>query len=112
MKLTEGEKLFIVRRRAGHNQYEMSILYGVCESVYSRWELDKTKRTRDIGVVGFDLKCNGLKGFERCVILRRRDGMTQNTLAALIGVDRVWVNRMETGKENWEKLKEYWDNVE
>ena len=106
MKLTEGEKHFINRRRLGINQADMASFYGVCESVYNRWELGKIEPKQNI------TKIRGLNDYEYCGVLRRRKGMTQTQVASKIGCTRVWVNRMELGKENWGKLKEYWDNAE
>lgn len=45
---------------------------------------------------------------EWCRVLRWRAGKTQREVAAELDVSRSWVNQMERGLENCDRLLEYW----
>lgn len=52
-----------------------------------------------------------LSDAERCLIYRRRLGITQQEVANSLGISRFWVNAMERGRENCARLIEFWKNA-
>lgn len=50
-----------------------------------------------------------LKEYEVFLILRRRNGMTQQELADKLGVTRYWLSKMEAGTVNCDRLREFWN---
>lgn len=45
---------------------------------------------------------------ERCILYRRRAGMTRTDLAHELGCSRYWVGQMELGAVNPQRLLDYW----
>lgn len=52
-----------------------------------------------------------LSDAERCLIYRRRLGVTQQEVANALKVSRFWVNAMERGRENCARLTEFWESA-
>lgn len=50
-----------------------------------------------------------LQAHELCFIKRRRENMTQQQCADLIGVARYWLMLMETGKAPSDRLEAFWN---
>lgn len=105
MRITDAEALYVYRRRLGLNQAEMARKLGLKEWLYVEYENDK----RDVPK-GLVRKMHKLSELEEFVLMRRRDNMTQEDLAAELGFTRVWINYMESGSRNPEALREYWRN--
>lgn len=99
---TRGESLFIARRRKGLNQIDAAAARGVHPDVYRAWETDQRTHDQPYQRLG------ALQLNEVCVVVRRRAKKTQREVAKALGCTRVWVNRMETGMEPAERLREYW----
>ena len=100
--LTRGEALLIHRRRTGLTQVEMAASLNVTRNTYGDME-------RDLVVKDINKRWMGdLTEPERCLIWRRRIGMTIPKIADEIGRSRYWVNLMEQGKVPHAELYEYW----
>lgn len=101
MHLTTTEKLFLARRRLEETQAEAACRYNVPISRYISWEK---------GNLPFPGRAPRItaRQHEWCVIMRIRSGKTQRKVAEEIGLTRMWVRNMETGKINCDRLLEYW----
>lgn len=102
-KVTDGDQLLVRRMRNGETQGQAADRLGVSRRLYGEWERDKVKPPRravpDITI---------FHTHERCLLLRRKAGLTQEDVAHAIGACRYWVNQMEQGKAPVEALREYW----
>lgn len=103
--LTIGERLLIARRRQGESQEAAGRRYGMHRNFYGRVERDADRAPAavtppELGILTED---------ERCLILRRRAGRTQEDCAQEIGVTRFWFNQMETGRVSSETLARFWE---
>lgn len=102
-RLTAGETLLLARRRSGESQEKCAQRYGITRNSYGKLERDDETYTNiKIPVL------NELTDAEKCLILRRRSGLTQDECAEKIGVTRFWFNRMEVGKVDVSSLVAYW----
>lgn len=118
-KLSVGEQLYLSRRRIGETHVQAAKRWGVCPEVYLNWEIDRPGRLRpDIDKLP-QLTPNPA---ESCVLARRRwnnkfglirkHRIDQGKLAAILGVSRLWICRMECGREDCSRLLDYWsDNL-
>lgn len=103
---TPAEVLFTWRKRRGLNQAEMAAENGVSRVRWCRWETDKEEPAVKLP------KNFTLTDQEKCVLLRRRSGLSQEEIGLKVGASRFWVNQMETAKGvSPEKLVEYWKKV-
>ena len=100
--LTDGEQLFLRRRREGWNQAQAAAHMQVTIDQYRLKEHDELKIDSPLWPEP--------TGAEKCVIYRRRAGMTQKDVAAAIGRSRLWVNRMERGLEDATPLVCFWES--
>jgi len=103
MHLTEAERFLVYRRRRGFNQDKAAKQAGVRSHIVVKWEngtlaIPKSKRP----------KLGALKPYEKCFVLRRRKGISQEKLGAMIGRCRAWVALMETGQEPYGELAKFW----
>lgn len=101
MKLTNGERLLILRRRQGRSQIEAAKNIGVTLYNYRAFEADKTT-TRE------GLPVGRLANHERCFLLRKRAGLSQQKLAARLGITPTWLVEIEHGRQSIAKLAAYW----
>lgn len=91
MKLSDGEKLTLLRRRKGTSQSFEAKTFGVTQAMYSLWESDKHPfREAQIARV-VPTK------YEECFILRRRAGLTQVSAAQALGVPVTEIIAVERG---------------
>lgn len=102
--LTFGEKLLISRRRSEQSQEQAARSLGVSRNVYGKLERDEEVPNRTFPVMVVE----ELTKEEKCLILRRRAGLTQEECAEEIGVTRFWFNQMETGKVCCQSLANFW----
>ena len=101
-RLTDGEHLFISRRREGLSQTAMAEQLGMTRNNYG--EIERSENA------GFKIKpIRNLKAHEKCVLYRRRCEKTQQDIADELGVSRYWLNRMEVGIEDCTTLVNYWE---
>lgn len=54
------------------------------------------------------LEWSDLHDYEKCVVHRRRAGMTLKKLAKKLKLSKLWVNSMELGRVPCAPLTEYW----
>lgn len=111
--LTAGECLFLNRRREGLNQDEKAEIFRMSRHMYAAIERDEISSNSAscwaIPRSALSLR-GGVKDHERCVILRRRAGPShrQRDVATVLGVSRLWINKMETGQEDCTRLLSHW----
>jgi len=104
MRTTQVDRLFIYRKRRGESQGTVAKRFRVTIRKYVAWE----NGTVDIPM-RYRKKVGALKPFERCVLLRRRNGWTQQWVATCMGCTRVWLGLMENGKAPSKALEEWWN---
>jgi transcriptional regulator with XRE-family HTH domain len=100
--LKNSETLLIDRRRRGENQTQAAKRWRVSQTLYSLWE--RNKHT-DIPRVG---NLEPLKNYEKALLKRKRENLTQAQLAKRLGCSDEWLKRMEKDKANGKLLFEYW----
>ena len=105
-RLTAGETLLLARRRSGESQEKCADGYGLTRNSYGKFERDEETHT-NIKIP----ELNELTDAEKCLILRRRSGLTQDECAEKIGITRFWFNRMEVGKADASSLVAYWNAI-
>lgn len=105
MSITQAERLYFDRRRQGETQKAAAEQYGISYRKYLRCErgLDALSRW---GIQPPPL--GRLRPHERCILARRRAGLTQEQIAKAIGRCRRLVIMMERGEIPCTKLEEYW----
>tara|TARA_R110000782_G_C14819205_1_gene413780 strand:- start:6875 stop:7231 length:357 start_codon:yes stop_codon:yes gene_type:complete len=102
--LTDGERLYIVRRRKKRTQKEAAALYGVSRVTYNRWENGLAPGPTEA--------LTSLFPYERCLINRRRSGSSQGALSNRLKISRNWLNQMENGNIDCKPLIDYWEPKE
>lgn len=100
--MTYAERLVLHRRRLGMNQDE----YAAMQGVGWRDVMDAEHGRKNLGPVA--LVPSKPLPHEWCFLQRRRRGLRQSEVAVLVGCSRPWLNRMEKGLEDCEKLVGYW----
>lgn len=116
-KLSTGEQLYLFRRRAGESLESAAKRWGVCREVYLNWERDCPGRLRPNLSKLPQLVPNA---GESCALARKRwnrklglgakDKIDQSVLSQILGVSRLWICRMERGREDCSRLVDYWSN--
>lgn len=101
MKLTNGERLLILRRRRGRSQVEAAKHYGCTLYSYRAFEADKTSNREGLSV-------GRLANHERCFLLRKRAGLSLQALAKRLGVTPNWLVEIEHGRQSVARLAAYW----
>lgn len=101
---TRGERLLIQRRRQGLTQRQAAAAYGHTLFGYRKWENDQENETVNVRI-------GRLSDPEKCFLLRRRKGLTLPQLAAEVGCCRLWLNQMEKGTANPDRLIAYWQSA-
>ena len=114
--LSTGERLYLARRRLRETHHQAAERWGVCQEVYLNWEADRPGRLRpDMSKLPkleptpaescmlARKRWNGKLGFNR------KDKVNQGTLASILGLTRLWICRMECGREDCTRLVEYWN---
>jgi len=99
--LSKGERLLIDRRRRGETQVDAGRRFGITTFRYREWELDLDPKAPTV-------KPGRLTDLEVCYLRRRRAKHTLPQLADLMGISRFWLNQMERGSANPERLIAYW----
>ena len=100
--LTDAERLFIWRRRAGMTKLGAAKRLRVSRRVYHGWETNREPRNRPTKKVPDLTLC------EFCVLLRRRRGVRTTDLAEEIGVSRTWLAQLERGVADPSRLYSFW----
>ena len=107
--LTNGEQLFVFRRRRGVTQAQAAKILDVSTNQYRDWETDVDHASRS---TVRDLKTDGssLVECEIATTMRRRKGIKQPVLADELGISTNWLCRMEKGDVNMnDDLLNYWN---
>lgn len=100
MRPTAPEKFLIHRKRLGETQAQAANRMRL--SVHSYRVVEQKPTGRRPPALG------SLEPWEKCLLLRRRKGMTQAELAKALGLSRWWVNLMESGRVPSAALEQYW----
>lgn len=103
IKLTKGERLFLIRKRRGVSQAEFARRYGVSHDTLSKVEKGRKAPSYNITVRG---RINPTPG-ELIVALRRRLNMSQGELAERLGVSKMTVIARENGRGDVEEVLKY-----
>lgn len=103
--LKQGECLLIHRLRLEMTQSDFGGLMGMNRNRYGRIERDQDDYNSDI----CEEDILPLAAHEKCLLYRRRLGLTQQECADELGVTRYWFNQMEIGKEPVDTLVDYWE---
>lgn len=101
--LTPAEILIVWRRRKQWNQKKAAEHYGISHFNYAVAECGKIRKVK--------LKIpniSPLHDHEKCFILRKRTGKTQEEIAANLGCGKYWLRLQEVGKVSCKKLLTYW----
>lgn len=106
--MTYAEQLVLHRRRLGMNQDEYAALLSRRQGLKYTWRdvMDAEHGRKNLGPVA--LVPSKPLPHEWCFLQRRRRGLRQSEVAVLVGCSRPWLNRMEKGLEDCEKLVGYW----
>ncbi len=96
------ERLFIYRRRVRLTIDQLSYQLRVSVITYRRWEEGKLPRTCP------DVEVGELSTIEKCILLRRRAKLTQDMVAARMGIASIGVKRMEAGLIRIDDLVKFW----
>ena len=103
--LTNGEILMLWRRRRGWNQIDSANYHGVSIFKLKLAEYDKSK---DFKYRNF--KLGQLSPHEKCLIYRKRNGITQTQLCQILECSREWLRLQESGIVSCSKLLAFWEN--
>lgn len=93
VKLTKGERLYIVRRRRGMSQEDFAARFGVSHDTLSKVEKGRKLPPHAITVYGRVAPTKG----EQITILRRRLGLTIAELALHLDLSKVTMMARERG---------------
>lgn len=104
-RLTEAERLFIVRRRDGMKQRDMARRLGISTKRYIKIEAGKEHLDGGLSVIP---EITELEACEKAVLIRRRKGITQEYLARDMQLSPTHLKAMEANKRNPTKLIQYW----
>lgn len=99
MRLTNSEKLYIKRSRTGLTAAKFAKKIGIDSASYRLYESGRIPAGRELPEI------KDLKKGERCRILRRRYGLSQEQVGAAIGRCTMTIQAIETGRSD--NLAEY-----
>jgi transcriptional regulator with XRE-family HTH domain len=102
--LTPGERFLIWRRRKGLTQAKAARLHGVRLKRVQQWESGIGNYPPPL----VELLPTRLSDGERCMILRRRAGLTAAMVGRELGVSRHIIEQYEHGEGNVSLLLAYW----
>ncbi len=98
--LSNGEKLYLFRKRIKELPHVTAKRYNVQSITYRQWEKDERK--------GPDINIGGMFPREVYTILRLRAGDTMVDLGHRMGKDEKEIRRMEAGETSLRPLREFW----
>ena len=84
-------------------QEEAAQLLKISRNTYGILEREETHKSSLVAAPLGDITV-----YEKCFIMRRRNGKTIPMCAEEAGVSRYWYNLMELGKASPERLVDYW----
>ena len=101
--LQNGEKLFILRRRAGNTQAQEAAARGLPLTAYKALEVDEDcEYTLNAEAVG------KVEDFEACVTVRRRKKMTLDDLSGVTRLSKWYLCLIEKDKAPVGTLLTHW----
>lgn len=106
-ELTEAERYLLDRRRKGENQTQAAARLGISRQKYNKLECGNLSLLPERQVPAITIA--SLSGGERCLLYRRRLGLTQTALAAERSMSRYWINRQERDAVDSTDLICYWE---
>lgn len=106
--LTDGERLFIWRRRNNARQDWAAEQLDISLSLYLDYEHERLPLRGAAARLMHAARLHTISTAEACVIARRRANLTIPDVAATMGRSRWWVNRMELGKAPVAELASFW----
>lgn len=98
LEVSHGEWLTIKRRREGLDQMEMAEKMGLTRHQYQAKEANPNGKLK-----------RRLAANEAAFLMRRRSKKSQSAVAKELGLSRLWVNRMEMGLEECDRLLDFWN---
>lgn len=107
-RLSPCEQLLIIRRRNGWNQGDAAAHYKVSLFTYKMAEYGKLETLKTARRVLY----LSLSDSEKCLIYRKRSGLSQKVAAAKMGIGREWFRLQELGKVPCGKLLAWWESYE
>ena len=111
LKLTDGERITIGRRRAGYTQISFAAMHGVKQVQVSRWESGRLPAPPDIQ--SQYAKLGRLAQHELIMLYRKRNKLFIHEAASMRGVSRYQWVKIEAGdvKDNraLEDIREYYE---
>lgn len=108
--LTNGERLWIARRRSGKTIEEMAKEYGVPVWRYKEWEKDRSGEIQPVPHAWLGGEGKGLKPNESCALARRRKNWSITQLGAKLGLSHVTVIKYEAEPmREGNPLVEFWE---
>ena len=105
-QLSTSERLLVYRLRKGLSQRDMATKVKIPYRHYL--SVEKGFLPENQKFPAYVTNVSKLSNLEECILLRRRAGLSQLELGKKLGVSRQWVNEMENGKQEAERLLEYW----
>jgi len=105
MKLTDGEKILLIRKRKELNQSEFGSSYGLNQNMVSMIERDKLSFPGP--VPDTDVKHDG----EYCRILRQRLNIFLESMCEILNVSKPTLIKMEKTGENCKEYLEILENM-
>lgn len=103
LELTAGERLLLWRLRSGFSQRRAANYLKVTYQQYSAWETGKDTTKVPKQALG------KITAPEKCIIYRKRAGVTQRKIADDLGCCVFTVRKMEQGVRPVDDLVEYWE---
>ncbi len=101
-RLSCGERLIIDRRRRKETQAVAAKRLYTTPFIYGQWERDEDEGPSIRSV-------RPLRMHEKCLLYRRRNGMSQDQVAREADRSRWWLNQMERGLVPCKELLTYWE---
>jgi transcriptional regulator with XRE-family HTH domain len=96
--------MFLYRRKKALTQRACAQELGVTAVKYGRFERQDMRT-----VYRPEKPTIEYSKLELCVILRKREKISQVHLARAIGISAYWLRQMEKGKCNSKRLVDFWD---
>lgn len=102
--LTIGERFLIHRMRLGKSQESFASGIGLSRNQFGKLERD----AKDAPVIPPPSIIRNLRDYEKCLILRKRSGKSQDQCALEMKISRFWFNKMESNQVSNQALIDFW----
>jgi DNA-binding transcriptional regulator YiaG len=101
---TPSERLVLWRRRHKYNQKTAARIFDTTAHEVLAWEQGKKSNIPYVELYTISEP-------ERCFLVRYRNRLSNKALAATLEVDPTTLSRWENGKDTWQNLVNYYENV-